>query len=647
MGGRLVQLSFLRKIRNQSLRAKLLMGALIIAASLMVFAGYLLVQLSDIRHSNTQLATRYDQLKDLLRLEQDTIKINNAVSAYTLTAQDKYQSDYNSLSADLDNTLTDVKGNTLDPQSNQDINQYQDILSKIKGTELLILADTKAGDLTQARMLFNLSYEQKQSQATDLIASIVSRESSVVTTTANKSTESITRAQVSLTVTLVSLLVVLLAIASLFAADVLSSIEALSRAAKAFAKGDFSVRVPLAAKDEIGELSQEFNAMANQLKMSYDRLTHERARFISSIDSLPLGFIITGPSGEILNMNRTMRHLLGLSDKITIDKVSERLQGRVLSTLLEASEKCLQSKQGTTLSDINDNGRVYRAIISPVLLFDNENRAIGTVIVVEDVTEQNILNRSKDEFFSIASHELRTPLAAIRGNASMIEQFFDSAMKDPQLRDIISDIHSSSVRLIDIVNDFLDVSRLEQGKVTFKNEAFNIDEILESVVYETAPIIREKHLEIKIDKTLNNVPQVYADKNRVKQIVYNLVGNALKFTESGSISIERRQDDNMLKVLVTDTGPGISEDGQQLLFHKFQQAGDSLYTRDTSRGTGLGLYISKLLVEKMGGKITLESSALGRGTTFAFTLPLATPENMTATPTPAATENSDSTTDKS
>ena len=113
------------------------------------------------------------------------------------------------------------------------------------------------------------------------------------------------------------------------------------------------------------------------------------------------------------------------------------------------------------------------------------------------------------------------------------------------------------------------------------------------------------------------------DADRVKQVIYNFIGNAMKFTTHGSITISSEVKGRQLKVLITDTGSGIPLDRQHLLFHKFQQASNNILTRDTTRGTGLGLYISKLLVEKMHGKIRLEHSEEGKGSTFSFTLPLA------------------------
>jgi two-component system sensor histidine kinase ChiS len=116
---------------------------------------------------------------------------------------------------------------------------------------------------------------------------------------------------------------------------------------------------------------------------------------------------------------------------------------------------------------------------------------------------------------------------------------------------------------------------------------------------------------------------VRADQSRVKQILYNLIGNAMKFTQKGGVIINCLVQGGFVKITVSDTGPGISLEGQQLLFHKFQQTGDSIITRDSTRGTGLGLYISKLLIEHMGGEIKLEHTELGKGSVFSVTLPVA------------------------
>jgi two-component system sensor histidine kinase ChiS len=206
---------------------------------------------------------------------------------------------------------------------------------------------------------------------------------------------------------------------------------------------------------------------------------------------------------------------------------------------------------------------------------------------------------------------------------------------------MVEDIHQSSMRLIDIVNDFLDVSRIEQGKISFTYENVELDKVIETTIYEMRAVLQEKHLSLDFNKeTLGELPMVWADKNRLKQIIYNMVGNAAKFTDQGGITINASADGDTVKILVVDTGRGISSDNQRLLFHKFQQAGGSLLTRDTTRGTGLGLYISKMLIENMGGHMALESSTEGKGSTFSVTIPIATGKQAAASKQSLATTDS-------
>jgi signal transduction histidine kinase len=259
-----------------------------------------------------------------------------------------------------------------------------------------------------------------------------------------------------------------------------------------------------------------------------------------------------------------------------------------------------------------------------------KSERLGAVVLVEDITEAKLLEQARDDFFSIASHELRTPLTAVRGNAALLQQEYSSKVHEAPFDEMVSDIHDASVRLIEIVNDFLDATRLEQGRIKFENDTFGVHEVVKAVTYEMATVAKMKDTQLKMGEGLEKLPLIYADKNRVKQVVYNLLGNALKFTEKGTITVDAVVDGAKLKVLVRDTGTGIPEESQQLLFRKFQQASNVFTTRE-SRGTGLGLYISKLITEQMGGRIALESSKVGVGTTFSFTVPLAKEEQKPAT----------------
>ena len=221
----------------------------------------------------------------------------------------------------------------------------------------------------------------------------------------------------------------------------------------------------------------------------------------------------------------------------------------------------------------------------------------------------------KNEFFSIASHELRTPLGAIRGNSSMLLEIYGSK-NDNDFTTITSDIHEASVRLIRLVTNFLEAARLEKGKIPLAITSFPLSDTVSGVVHEMQGLAAEKKIYIKSDIP-KNLPMVDADLDRVKQVIYNLVGNAAKFTETGGITITARAESQLVKILITDTGRGISPEGQKALFKRFQQT----QADDAGKGSGLGLYISKMLVGLMGGQIRIESSTVGKGTVLGFTLP--------------------------
>ncbi len=422
----------------------------------------------------------------------------------------------------------------------------------------------------------------------------------------------------------IPLMILVIIVAIVFAMRLTKPLVKLTDVAGEIRGGNFDAKSDIKSNDEIGVLSSTIDDMARQLKQTYTTLEREKARFSASIDSLPLGFMLTDATGTILIANPSIHHMIDINSP----------DGKALFAQLQPKARvCLEKKQPLVIPEISQGGRNFRALLSPVLLSDDpDSPAIGTAILLEDITEERILTRSKDEFFSIASHELRTPLTAIRGNTRMILDYFSDAIKDNQLKDMIGDIHGSSVRLIEIVNDFLDASRLEQGKMEFKLESFSLASLVKTTIEEVNTIAKSKGVELRVDQSIDHLPPLWADQNKTKQVLYNLLGNALKFVEKGSVTLSAETSTKLVKIFVNDTGKGMPLEAQQLLFHKFQQATGNILTRDDTRGTGLGLYISKLLIENMGGQIKLEHSEVGKGSTFSFTLPIDTGEHTTTLP---------------
>jgi two-component system sensor histidine kinase ChiS len=191
------------------------------------------------------------------------------------------------------------------------------------------------------------------------------------------------------------------------------------------------------------------------------------------------------------------------------------------------------------------------------------------------------------------------------------------------MKEMLIDIDNSSIRLIDIVNDFLEVSRLEQGRVEIKKTRFDMTEVITKVIKDFKSTADKKGIYLRFVPPNPSVALAMSDKNRVEQILFNLIGNSMKFTQSGGITVNLAQSGNFLKVQVSDTGIGISEQNQNRLFRKFQQAGEDMIARDVTQGTGLGLYICHQLISYMGGTIGIEQSELGKGSIFSFTIPVA------------------------
>lgn len=273
--------------------------------------------------------------------------------------------------------------------------------------------------------------------------------------------------------------------------------------------------------DEIGSMASSFYIMLEKLKANLAQiteqktevekqviertveLTQEEARLKSSVDSLSLGYIMTDSERQTILINEAAEFIL--SYQITNDGISqpdkkfskgnwtsgdfERLFKSSFS-FKDSLTKVMKEKQSIQRNDIEYNGRVLRIFITPVV---ENSKAIGTVILLEDITEEKVVERSKDEFFSIASHELRTPLTAIRGNSDMIRQFYAKKLKDPDFSQMVDDIHTSSVRLISFVNDFLDVSRLEQGKLQLVLESFDAALVIEEIIADMKTLALEKH----------------------------------------------------------------------------------------------------------------------------------------------------------
>lgn len=401
-----------------------------------------------------------------------------------------------------------------------------------------------------------------------------------------------------------------------------------------------SLRALAAKHSEFGQVAALLGDYFRQNRL---QLSTAHARLRASINSINIGFIMTDVNKQITIVNDAARKILfddpKRSREISVPELNLLLPNLHLDRTIDSA---MQHVSSHGLGVVQLREKSLRVFVAPVTEVAAQPPVLGSIILVEDITLARGLQRARDEFFSIASHELRTPLTVIMGNAAIIRENIVPRVKNSELEGMTKDIYDSSQRLIQMVNDFLDTSRLEQNHIKFELTNVDVDKLLQDIVKQYQNVAKDGHISLKYNHLKGDQANtiVKADKAKLQQVLINLLSNAVTFTHEGSISFRLESHSNYVRVYVTDTGEGIPIERVNLLFKKFQQAEENILSRnaarslapgsarDTTHGTGLGLYISKLLVEGMGGLIRLESSEVGQGSTFSLTLPAAKPSQL-------------------
>jgi two-component system, sensor histidine kinase and response regulator len=402
------------------------------------------------------------------------------------------------------------------------------------------------------------------------------------------------------------------------------AIEALSRAARHVATGDLSQRVRLTTGDELESLADSFNVMTGSLqRMTEDQaeqlraLSASEARFRSVTESVNEAIISTDCLGQILLWNRGAQAIFGYRQ----EEVLGRPLGQVLTGETREAEHVDTLQPSALVGKTVElfGFRKDRTEVPVELSVTQWTRGdeVFYTATIRDVTERRAVDRMKNEFVSMVSHELRTPMSGIIGMADLLLRRDLGA----QEREYAAAVRRSGEALQAIINDILDFSKIEAGKFELEIDSLNVRDVVEDAVTLLAEQAQSKGLELTclVDPAVPDC--LGGDPTRLRQILLNLVGNAIKFTQTGDVVVRARpaaedRDSVLLHFEVSDTGIGIPDEARGRLFRAFSQA-DSSTTRQYG-GTGLGLAISRRLAELMGGEVGAESVP-GRGSTFWFT----------------------------
>jgi signal transduction histidine kinase len=244
-------------------------------------------------------------------------------------------------------------------------------------------------------------------------------------------------------------------------------------------------------------------------------------------------------------------------------------------------------------------------------------------------THLKVLDKAKSEFLSIASHQLRTPVSAIKGYLSMMLDGDFGKIPD-NISKIINDLFESASRLARTINIFLNVSRIEAGRLKLEKHAMQIDDMIDSVITELINSAASKNIKLIYNKPKQTPPLIYADSDKLREVVLNLIDNAIKYTPEGSVEVSLEFDDKNLTFISKDTGIGINPEEARTLFRKFVR-GDGVAQIHTG-GSGLGLFIAQKITKEHNGRIWVESEGKSKGSVFKFEVPLATEQQIVDTP---------------
>src|SRR5690625_4736826 len=380
------------------------------------------------------------------------------------------------------------------------------------------------------------------------------------------------------------------------------------------ARGEFNKKVPILTNDEIGELAVAFNHMGKQLNYHINALSHEKEQMTSVVNSMADGVITLNRDGEIIVINPPAERFIQdyyFESDIELNSEPIQLPDEIKSIL----DKIIQDEK-EILQEINLQGRDWVMIMTP--LYDN-SYIRGAVAVIRDMTEERQLDKLRKDFIANVSHELRTPIALMQGYSEAIVD--DIAGTKEEINELASIILDESLRMGRLVNELLDIGRMEDGHIDLHYSDMDIDIFIDRIYKKFQGVSTEKEIELKIEKSIDQ-KTMYVDIDRIEQVFTNLIDNAMNHTErGGTIELIINTTEDSIQVDVVDTGSGIAEEDLPSIFERFYKADKSRTTqKNKKRGTGLGLAITKHIINAHGGSIAVKSKQ-GIGTRFTFKIP--------------------------
>lgn len=416
-------------------------------------------------------------------------------------------------------------------------------------------------------------------------------------------------------------LVIAVIMAFFLARAITQPIKNITQGTMEIASGDYSQRLANRSRDEIGTLTRNFNAMAQVIENNLDAVSGEREKLNNIINCLEAGVAAFDEQGTPMHLNPSSLKMLSLPEnsRPSFNEFASAMGLADITMKKLKKEKQLQIPE-LTISEIKTRELIVSVDFS-TFTYENGTKT-GYIVVLQDITDGAVLEKSRREFIANVSHELRTPLTSIKGATETV--LSDDEMPPSFRQKFLGIVINESDRMTRIVKDLLVLSRLDNRRMTWSPATFDINETLDRMcsALQTEAGLHSHTLEYTC-KSEEKMP-LYGDKERIEQVVANIIGNAIKYTpDGGKISVTLKANGKKAySILVSDTGVGIPAEDIEHLFERFYRV-DKSRSSATAGGTGLGLSIAKEIIDAHNGTISVESTQ-GEGTTVTITLPVDT-----------------------
>ncbi len=399
----------------------------------------------------------------------------------------------------------------------------------------------------------------------------------------------------------------------------------LSKAAKKLATGNYYADLPPESNDEIGDFVSAFKTMREGLLEREQHMKLAREVFENSGEAI----VVTDKNNKIVDANQSYVVQSGYSRQEIIGKdpsisKSEEHDAKFFDDMWQSIRN--DGSWSGEIWDKKKNGEIYPKHLTITIIKDDDGEVSNYIGIFRDISDLKKMEKLKGEFIATVSHELRTPLTSIKGSLALVQHLAAKVLDDTALS-MIDIAHRNSDRLILLVNDILDIEKIETGQMEFKMAPLDVSQFVNEAIDAYGSYGEDR--EIKFELKTPPLPiTINGDKNRLMQVMANLMSNAAKFSaDKGIVELSTRGDADNIQILIKDYGPGIPVEFHDKIFEKFTQS-DSTDSRQKG-GTGLGMSITKAIVEKHGGDISFDT-APNMGTTFIIKLPTGGLQNNSA-----------------